>query len=229
MKKLPVILLTSAFLSVSGISAVTASASENETSTVDKAEIPQIISPEEMKNSKSNPYVFEIETVLASPEARALYGNDESLKTTVDFSEATFYDADGNELDKGTVLSTMFNQNVRGLSGGSWTSGTGYRICKGMKVSHTNAFSQSSFKVDFQLVQGGYDSIDRMYSTDWGSWGGTISGTSAKIFRAKETSTLSAYAGITYTFNGNIGGVQGSKKVNNFIRVGSDKYWHEIL
>lgn len=50
-------------------------------------------------------------------------------------------------------------------SGGSWQTGSGYTVCKGMKVK-VNAGKiglEINYKVDFQNIQKGYDRLDRVY------------------------------------------------------------------
>lgn len=190
-----------------------------------------IIQPSDLRMKPTNPYVFEIPIHLSSERAREMYNENPNMSASVDFTEATFYDENYNELNKDDVINSIYGKNInsRTTVGGTWGSGSGYAYCKGMKVSHTNAFSTSDFKVDFEHRQQGYDKINRIYEKNWGSWIGDVSGVQSGVFRANETSTYSAYGGIKYTLSGiGIPSGRASRSVSNYIRVGNDKYWQEV-
>lgn len=191
-----------------------------------------ILTQDMYKVNSINPYVFEIPIVPTTERAKKLYANDPKMSSKIDFTEATFYDENHRELDKDKIVAHMdqINRDSRSLSGGSWASGSGYAYCIGMTVSHTNAFSTSSFKVDFEHRQQLYDKINRVYEKRWGSWVGDVTDAQCKVFRANETLSYSAYAGINYTLTGITPSLQtkGSVYVANYIRVGNDRYWQEV-
>ncbi|MEM4997715.1 hypothetical protein WKH56_34625 [Priestia sp. SB1] len=49
------------------------------------------------------------------------------------------------------------------IGGGSTSGGSGYQIVKGAKVTGSVILAGASYKVDYQLINGGYDKLSRMY------------------------------------------------------------------
>lgn len=98
-----------------------------------------------ISSEKISPYVIEFvtqqETNNIASYARSLSShNDENYTTVrVDFSQAEFYDNNGNLLDKDTIMETIRPEKLLarfvGTSGGTGSSGSGYSVCKGMFVS----------------------------------------------------------------------------------------------
>lgn len=82
-----------------------------------------------------------IETVF-TPSNRMLTDSLCQANTTLqfDFTEAEFFDEVGNIVDKDEVMKTivpvLLEDSTYGAStsGGSWSHGTGYAVCKGMTV-----------------------------------------------------------------------------------------------
>lgn len=175
-------------------------------------------------SSFENPYTFE----FLKPNSRSAKNNDYS-KTTIDFSEAIFLDEDGNKLDTLAIVNSMRPTLTRAhTSGGTWTSGSGYSVVKGMTINHTTALTKLTYKADFQLVQNGYDKIDKIYQVSPGSWGGTISVVAEGIFRMYEKYGYSAYGGAKIQLN-LAAGLGGSTTNGCYLRVAKDTYWLDVF
>ncbi|MFD9626962.1 hypothetical protein [Peribacillus muralis] len=112
-----------------------------------------------------------------------------------------------------------------GFTGGTWTSGSGFRSVRGLKVSKTviGAFSVK-YKVDLQTIQGGYDKLTRVYEVSPSAYWWKIE--TQGIFRGTETSEYSAYGGVRFQYRSS----ENSKlKVGRvYTRVGNDKYWLDV-
>lgn len=177
-----------------------------------------------ISSKKINPYVIETKTV----------SNNNSLDNvavfTMDFTDAEFFDESGNLVDKDKVMETMKPVSETygaGTSGGSWQTGSGYAVCKGMKVSG-NAGKiglQVSYKVDFQILQRNYDRLDRVYGATIDGLG-TWSWISNGVFRPREQAGYSAYGGIKGQWTVNWPGLPGGTSTKYlYFRVGNDTYW----
>lgn len=153
----------------------------------------------------------------------------ESNGAVLDFSEATFYDENMNIVDKDAVMETMkpVPPKLRiggGYSGGSWTNGSGYSVCKGMKVTKNyGGVFVISYYVDFQNIQLGYDRLDRVYGAT-ASGIGEFSWLSNGVFRARETDQASAYGGVKGQYTATAG-TTASTTLYVYFRVGNDRYW----
>lgn len=169
-------------------------------------------------------YVFE---TMKSDTAKEV-GDLESIR--VDFTDATFYDKNGNEVNKDKVVENINKEIEESKNpiqtfstwreGGSWTSGSGYSSCKGTAIHGLYGGFELVFKADYTSVQGNYDQIDRIYSINWAGVG-NFSLISQGIFRAKEQSGYSAYGGAKGSWNfSNI-----SKSLYLYFRVGNDTAW----
>lgn len=139
---------------------------------------------------------------------------------------------EGTLVDKDSVMETIVPAvQTRGAStsGGKWTSGSGYAICTGLKVSGNSGLIglQISYKVDFQHVQGGYDKFDRIYSTEvdgLGNW--TYLDNTPRVMRPRETLTYSAYDGVKGQWTVTMLGVPaGTSTKHLYFRVGNDRFW----
>ncbi|MDA3965887.1 hypothetical protein [Enterococcus thailandicus] len=169
-------------------------------------------------------YVFE---TMKSDTAKEV-GDLESIQ--VDFTDATFYDENGNEVNKDKVVENI-NKEIEESKdpiqtfstwreGGSWTSGSGYSSCKGTAIHGLYSGFELVLKADYTSVKGNYDQIDRIYSVNWAGVG-NFSLISQGIFRAKEQSGCSAYGGAKGAWNfSNI-----SKSLYLYFRVGNDTAW----
>lgn len=182
-----------------------------------------------ISSKKINPYVIETKTVsnLESFKNNSL---DDVSVFTMDFTDAEFFDESGNLVDKNEVMETMtpvVDTYGAGTSGGSWQTGSGYAVCKGMKVTGNSGMIglQVSYKVDFQNLQRNYDRLDRVYgSTVDGS--GTWTWISNGVFRSQEQAGYSAYGGIKGQWTVNWPGLPGGTSTKYlYFRVGNDTYW----
>lgn len=193
--------------------------------TIEESPASTIISSE-----KISPYVLEFKSVPTT-FARTAVNSNEVTTVTLDFSEAEFYDEDGQIVNKDAVMETVQPTiQTRGASssGGSWQTGSGYAVCKGMKVKG-NAGKiglEINYKVDFQNIQKGYDRLDRVYGATadgLGSWSWMSNG----VFRAKETAQYSAYGGVKgqWTVAPGLGLPSGTSTKYLYFRVGNDKFW----
>jgi hypothetical protein len=156
----------------------------------------------------------------------------------IDFSEAKFYDANGNQITTQPEFSTatttqqpMFSANSVtrppvGVSGGTWYVGSGYRAVTGAKVyNYIYPSFECYFYTDFTLLQGGYDSIQRIYGTiinGADSWS-YLSGPG--IFRQYENASYSAYGGVKFQAKIDAGGTTDTYYL--YVRVGGDSYWYD--
>ncbi|MEB7518013.1 hypothetical protein [Enterococcus hirae] len=178
----------------------------------------------EQKTSRISKYVFETKN----------YTNNKTTSTfekiQVDFTDAVFYDEEGNIVNKNSVIENIAkdiedsqNTNQKRSTwreGGSWTSGSGYSICKGTAIHGFSFGFELVFKADYTSVQGGYDQIDRIYGVNFagfGSWSPISSG----IFRKKEQAGYSAYGGVKGALSSN--GL--TKSMYLYLRVGNDTAW----
>lgn len=209
-------------LSISGLAVLSTQGSVH-ASELPQANLPQrqesINEPAKFVSSKKvSSYILQ-DTYISSRDA-----SDKSVVLTMDLSDAIFYDDDNNVVNKDTVMRTIVPaQEIKGAStsGGSWQSGSGYAVCKGMRVSASalgvvNAY----YNVDFTHVQSGADHLDRVYGagvTGVGNWTWLNNG----IMRRTESGSLSAYGGI----KGQWSGLGATHTSYCWFRVGGDKYW----
>ncbi|EYT95243.1 hypothetical protein [Enterococcus mundtii] len=174
--------------------------------------------------TRMSKYVFE---TLKSNASKSI-GDLESIR--VDFTDATFYDENGIELNKDIIIENISKEieesknPIIGIStwreGGSWTSGSGYSSCKGTAIHGFYSGFELVFTADYTNIQGNYDQIDRIYNVNWAGLG-NFSLISQGIFRAKEQSGYSAYGGVKGGWNlGNV-----SKSLYLYFRVGNDTAW----
>lgn len=162
----------------------------------------------------------------------------------IDLSNTKVYDEEGNLLGnfndlypdgtlnfnpiKGTVLpeepqfSTMDKNTI---SGGTVTVGSGYRTAKGVKVYHYSYHMTVQFKVDYTLVQSGYDYISRIYGVDIAAYEWDI--LSEGVFRKKETLEYSAYGGVKFKIKEYADATK-TGTAHLYIRVAKDKAWIDI-
>ena len=165
------------------------------------------------------------------------FPHTESLEATIDFSDATIYDENGEVLEGETILarttnSVEFSKNnvsLFGIGGGSWSSGSGHRLVKGAKVSAKTTDGSNltvSFSCDFTLVQSGYDTLDRVYGIQ-ANGKGSISYINTGVMRSKETVSYSAYGGVRlqHDYAGYGGNDPRTSTYWLYIRVGGDRYW----
>lgn len=108
------------------------------------------------------------------------------------------------------------------VGGGTWVSGTGYRICYGAYVSESYGIISGSFYADFTLIDGGYDYISNAYDYDIFVAAATITDVSMQITRPTETALNKAEAKLqwTWTLYGGSGSAIAWVKLN----VGQNSY-----
>lgn len=184
-----------------------------------------------VSSEKISPYVLEMK---AEPTIYNREGTADPETTTVvriDFTDAEFYDESGNLVDKESVMETIVPApSVRsaGTSGGTWQTGSGYAVCKGMTVTGQagKVGLTVKYKVDFQNNQGVYDRLDRVYGATadgLGTWTWLSNG----VLRANETAGYSAYGGVKgqWTVTPGLGLPPGTSTKYLYFRVGNDTFW----
>lgn len=115
--------------------------------------------------------------------------------------------------------------STRKVSGGTWSSGTGYRNCYGALVRVNHGVVDMSFEADFSIHQNNYDKINDVYHGDYFVAGGTVSNEVLRINQEWETSRRPAEAEYSITFN-SYGSTSGWK-YTLWLRVGNDTYWDD--
>ncbi|MFE7822200.1 hypothetical protein ACFU1R_29050 [Priestia megaterium] len=146
----------------------------------------------------------------------------------IDLSKAKFYDENGNEVTKDVKSDKIKTNSVQAagvISGGTWSSGSGYSCVKGIKVfKQIIANYSAKFYADFCNNSGAYDKLSRVYGVDieaGESWSILDQG----VFRSNENGTYSAYGGVKYQAKAR----PDSNMVTRYLylRVGNDKYWYQ--
>ncbi|MFE4525833.1 hypothetical protein ACFRCQ_27735 [Cytobacillus firmus] len=159
------------------------------------------------------------------------------IEEKIDFSNATFYDEDGNvisnpftsltdselkELEK--AEEPEFSTMASVISGGTWTSGSGYRCVNGIDVEK-NVFGTygASYSADFCTYDGSYDHLQRVYAVRlWSD--GDFDILSQGVFRSRETADYSAYGGVKFKVS--TGPDSGTSTEWLYLRVGGNNYWY---
>ncbi|EJV74607.1 hypothetical protein [Bacillus cereus] len=121
----------------------------------------------------------------------------------------------------GTVKKVKTTDKQEVISGGTSNTGSGYVNYYGRQVSRLSGTVRSTFKADYSLVNGGYDSLSKIY-------GASVSGLSSKniagfnIVKGTENSDSNAYGYLL--FEGNPVGGNYSTFYHK-IFVGGDTAW----
>ncbi|SDZ25109.1 hypothetical protein [Thermoactinomyces sp. DSM 45892] len=106
------------------------------------------------------------------------------------------------------------------ITGGTSTTGSGYVAYENRLVSYWSGFTASSFRVDYTVVNGGNDYIDRVHSWDISAVG-SVSGVSLQVERERENgSKKPAYAQLRFVVDKII-----SSTFYHQVFVGKDKAW----
>ncbi|EJV74117.1 hypothetical protein [Bacillus cereus] len=143
----------------------------------------------------------------------------------IDLSEAKFFDEKGNEVQPKPQDIKGITGPQGSISGGTWTSGSGYSCLTGAKVFREKYSNfRASFKADFCTHQGAYDQISRIYAIDIDAPGGDFDIQGEGIFRQWENGTYSAYGGVNFKYSRTDGG---SSTQYLYLRVGGDRYWED--
>lgn len=163
----------------------------------------------------------------------------DSSETRIDFSNAEFYDQNGNivqspdiselyaqviNTEKGKQIRiTNPNTMYRDTSGGSWISGSGYRAVRGLYVSHYNSASVS-FNADLELINRAPDRLNRVYNVKVSTTAVGIQGYVRQgVFNSIE-GNYPAYGGVQYILNyGN-----GSNVKAVYLKVANDSFYIDI-
>ncbi|MBY7121161.1 hypothetical protein ILS93_03410 [Bacillus sp. 16GRE42] len=122
----------------------------------------------------------------------------------------------------GTVEKVKATDKQEVISGGTSTTGSGYVNYYGRSVSRLSGSVRSTFKADYSLVKGGYDSLSKVY-------GPSVTGLVSKniglptIVKGKEDSGSSAYGYLSFEGNTTSGGT--FKSYVHKIFVGGDTAW----
>ncbi|WP_223555931.1 hypothetical protein [Lysinibacillus sphaericus] len=222
MKKLIYAAGLSLGLSFFGMSS-SAFASESVDSLSNQDLVEQNASFEKEENGLINPSKRSLGTEHPTPYSQITTYSDGSV-TGVDFSEATFYDEEGNviepPIDSDTDLITPLSD---GTTGGSWSSGSGYSCVTGVTVyaGRLAPIVDMRFKADFCTYKDSYDKISRVYkeSVEAYEWSFLDQG----VFRDTETLDYSAYGGIKAQVRHKKDGALRTDYV--YLRVKDDSYW----
>ncbi|AJH60393.1 hypothetical protein bcere0016_56750 [Bacillus cereus 95/8201] len=122
----------------------------------------------------------------------------------------------------GTVEKVKATDKQEVISGGTSTTGSGYVNYYGRSVSRLSGSVRSTFKADYSLVKGGYDSLSKVYAP-------SVTGLISKnvglptIVRGKETSSSNAYGYLE--FEGKTTSGAAYKSYVHKIFVGGDTAW----
>lgn len=223
MKKLIYAASLSLGLSFFGISS-SAFASESVDSLSNQDVVEENVSLEKEENGLINPNKRILSTEHPTPYSQITTYSNGSV-AGVDFSEATFYDEEGNviepPIDSDTNLITPLSE---GTTGGTWSNGSGYSCAKGVTVYAGTLIPSVDlrFKADFCSHQGAYDELSRVYSASVSAYEWDFIGTPG-VYRAKETLEYSAYGGIKAKVRPKEGANQRTDYV--YLRVAKDTYW----
>ncbi|MEH6891476.1 hypothetical protein V7024_17615 [Bacillus sp. JJ864] len=136
-------------------------------------------------------------------------------KTTYLDGSVTLESASGGTVER--VKSTDKQETV---SGGTSRTGSGYVSYYGRNVSRLSGVVYSSFKADYTNVQGGYDSLSRIYEWDI-SGVGSLSNVYLDLVRDSETYDSNAYGYLRFT--GTVGGY--TTTFYHRLYVGNDTAW----
>lgn len=186
---------------------------------VKKGEIFDSINPEKRHLGKTkNLFTDTTDTTITE------FPDGSITKDSIDFSEATFYDENGKKVENPFITpKTSDNIAINSISGGTWSSGSGYKCVRGAKVDHDN-YSQygASFKAGWCHVTGGYDYITNIYETAvWSDFEFDI--INSGVFRTKETLDYTAYGGIKFSVKPSE--TSGMSTEYLYLRVAKDTYY----
>jgi hypothetical protein len=202
------------------------------------------ISPEAISNIKQNlaemgvdqatqaKLIIKLQNGQAWDSMNPAMANEGSLTTN------TFSDVSGNKIHQKkvtfpdgsvSVVNVTISEGASSsnglitpfsVSGGTSSCGSGYCNYYGVKVSGGNGIITANFLADYSIVNGGYDSISKVYQGSAKAQIGSISNLQQPtILRASESSSQSASANMTWTYNGT---VTGNATQYLILNVGSD-------
>lgn len=140
--------------------------------------------------------------------------------TSLDFSEATFYDEEGNEQDR------LLYTNTRGIiTGGTNSSGSGYSCVKGVKLlNKIVGMYKFTFKANYCNHKDAYDSLEKVYATAVEA-GESVDILKEGVMRRNEKLGYSAYGGIKALVKASPSSKMTTEHL--YLRVGKDKAWHD--
>ncbi|MED1535489.1 hypothetical protein [Bacillus pseudomycoides] len=143
----------------------------------------------------------------------------------IDYSEAKFFDEKGNEVQPKKQALKGEEGPQGSISGGDWTSGSGYSCVRGAKV-YSKVISQfsASYYADYCNHTGAYDKLDRVWGLSLSAPGGDYTLEEFKVFRQWERSGYSAYGGLAFKYTDKNGG---ATRQWLYIRVGNDTAWED--
>ncbi|MBY7121162.1 hypothetical protein ILS93_03415 [Bacillus sp. 16GRE42] len=148
-------------------------------------------------------------------------------ETGIDYSEAKFFDEKGNEVQPSKVQPIKGIKGPQGsITGGTWTSGSGYSCVKGAKVwrqSYGNFNVQ--YYVDYCNHNGAYDKLDRVWGRTLSNVHGSYSIEKEGVFRTWEQSGgYAAYGGVKFAYTDENGR---SSTQYLYVHVGNDRAWED--
>lgn len=179
--------------------------------TLEGVDFSEAVFYDEIGNEISNPYQPVYQPV--SPESE-----DNKEKTQKEFSFTNIFNSFISLVETPKAQAAV-------ISGGTWTSGSGYRCVKGIKVFKSVFGSyQAAFSADFCNHNGAYDKLSRIYNVDVEA-GDSWSILSQGIFRSLETYSYNAYVGVKFQVKGSAESNMTTE--NLYLRVGNDTYWYQ--
>jgi len=184
---------------------------------VNKGEMLDNINPEKKALGKKEK-INETTTLITYPDgSKEEYG--------IDYSEAKFFDEKGNEVQPKKQALKGEKGPQGSISGGDWTSGSGYSCVRGAKV-YSKVISQfsASYYADYCNHNGAYDKLDRVWGLSLAAPGGDYTLEEFKVFRQWERSGYSAYGGLAFKYTDKNGG---ATRQWLYIRVGNDTAWED--
>jgi hypothetical protein len=199
-----------------------------------------------LDNANPNKRALGIQKQIDKNTILTTYPDGSESLQGIDYSEATFYDENGNETENPyeriensdfvmvvepnedepvMVMAWGITKDPVGVSGGTWSSGTGYSCVKGAKVYDWLYGSiEAYFFTDFCNLNGAYDTLNRVYGV-YIETGETWSILDEGVFRASENVEYSAFGGVK--FQAKVSADSSMKTYYLYVRVGGDSYWYE--
>lgn len=152
---------------------------------------------------------------------RTTYEDGSFKVDSIDFSDSSVLDIDNKDVKSELFEESPIKTRNSSITGGKWSSGTGYKAVKGAKVGSWTMLASLYFKADFETVSSstGKSQINRIYGVDV-SGKGSVSILNQGLFRKKATETYSAYGGVKVLVTDTHTNTKYS-----YLRVKGSSYW----
>lgn len=121
---------------------------------------------------------------------------------------------DDDSYEKVEIFADGSSRNT-GISGGSCQSGSGYKACTDRLVKTSYVLYGAQFRADYELINGGYDHIDKVYNN---ITTGLASQQSFNLVYSTENASRDAYAQLNYKVDSPVPEYRGLR-----LTVGNDK------